>query len=61
MPRHLTEVVDIRGGGQLLAQRAAGDRSLPVENMTSRLAIYECWARQVLEIRNPAPAYLRER
>lgn len=59
-PRHLTEVVDVRGVNRLLAQRAAGDRSLPVENMLFRLAIYECWARQVLEIENQAPAYYKK-
>jgi asparagine synthase (glutamine-hydrolysing) len=56
-PRHLSQVLDIRGVKQLLTQRSFGDRSLPVENMLCRLAIYECWARHVLEMGNPHPSY----
>jgi len=52
-PRHLAEVVNIEGVRQLLARRAAGDRSLRLENMLFRLAIYESWARQFLEGRHP--------
>jgi asparagine synthase (glutamine-hydrolysing) len=47
-PRHLHEVVDLGGVRQLLARRAAGHRSLPVENILFRLAIYETWAHQFL-------------
>ena len=50
-PRHLSEVVDLQGVRQLLAQHTKGDRTLPVENILVRLAIYESWARQVLEER----------
>jgi asparagine synthase (glutamine-hydrolysing) len=48
-PRHLGEVVELQGVRQLLARREAGDRSLPVENILLRLALYESWARQALE------------
>ncbi len=47
-PRHLAEVVDVRGVSRLLDQRARGDRSLARENLLFRLAIYESWARQFL-------------
>jgi asparagine synthase (glutamine-hydrolysing) len=56
-PRHLPEVVDVRRVHLLLARRTAGDRSLPIENMLFRLAIYECWARQSLEAGNRALNY----
>lgn len=48
-PSHLGNVVDLAGVRRLLAQRTAGDRSLPLENMLFRLAIYESWGRQFLE------------
>ncbi len=48
-PRHLAEVVDLEGVRRLLARRIAGDRSMPLENILCRLAIYESWARQFLE------------
>jgi asparagine synthase (glutamine-hydrolysing) len=48
-PHHLGNVVDLAGVSRLLAQRAAGDRSLALENMLFRLAIYESWGRQFLE------------
>jgi asparagine synthase (glutamine-hydrolysing) len=48
-PRHLTDVVDPRGVQQLLSQYTAGDRSLAVQNMLFRLAVYESWACQFLE------------
>ena len=47
-PRNLADVVDLRGVRELLDKRLAGDRSLPVEKMLLRLAIYESWARQFL-------------
>ena len=47
-PRHLAEVVDLRGMQQLLARRHAGDRSLGLESILLRLAIYETWARLFL-------------
>src|SRR5207244_1321957 len=39
-PRHLAEIVDIEGLRQLVAQHIAGDRSLALQNMLFRLAIY---------------------
>jgi asparagine synthase (glutamine-hydrolysing) len=51
-PRHLSQVADIEAVNRLLAKRAAGDRSIPVENILCRLAIYESWARQFLEKRD---------
>jgi asparagine synthase (glutamine-hydrolysing) len=48
-PRHLGDVVEVQGVRQLLARREAGDRSLPVENVLLRLALYESWARLALE------------
>lgn len=45
-PRHLDGIVNPHGVGQLLARRTAGDRSLALENLLFRLAIYESWARQ---------------
>lgn len=47
-PRNLGDVVDPRGVRELLDKRLAGNRSLPVEKMLLRLAIYESWARQFL-------------
>jgi asparagine synthase (glutamine-hydrolysing) len=46
--QHLAEIVDLRGMQQLLARRRAGDRSLGLESMLLRLAIYETWARLFL-------------
>ena len=47
-PLHLGEVVDVRGVKHILGRYHAGDRSLPVENILFRLAMYESWARQFL-------------
>ncbi|MEO6110255.1 MAG: asparagine synthase (glutamine-hydrolyzing) [Nitrospiraceae bacterium] len=47
-PLHLAEVVDVRGVKHILGRYHAGDRSLPVENLLFRLAMYESWARQFL-------------
>jgi asparagine synthase (glutamine-hydrolysing) len=47
-PRHLGEVVDVKGIERLLAQRTAGNHSLAVEEILWRLAIYESWARKFL-------------
>ena len=47
-PHYLADVVDIQGVKRLVAQRAAGDRSLPLEDILFSLAIYETWARQFL-------------
>ena len=53
-PNHLTEVVDLGRVRQLLARRVAGDRSLPIETILFRLAIYESWARQFVGSGIPA-------
>jgi len=53
-PCHLAEVVDLKGVRQLVARRDAGDRSLSLENMLFRLAIYESWARQFLKAKSPS-------
>jgi len=50
-PLHLGEVVDVRGVKHILGRYHAGDRSLPVENLLFRLAMYESWARQFLRTR----------
>ena len=47
-PRHLAEVVDVRGVKSILERYHSGDRSLPVENLLFRLAMYESWAHQFL-------------
>ena len=47
-PLYLGEVVDVRGVKHILERYQAGDRSLPVENLLFRLAMYESWARQFL-------------
>ncbi len=47
--RHLNEVVSDKAVRQLLARRTAGDRSLCLENLLFRLAVYEAWARKFLE------------
>lgn len=47
-PHYLGEVVDLSGVTRLLVRRTAGDRSLSLENILVRLALYECWARQFL-------------
>ena len=47
--RHLADVVDVGGVRELLARYTTGDRSLAVQNMLFRLAIYESWARQFLK------------
>lgn len=48
-PRHLPEVVDLGGMQHLLSQRSAGNRSLSLERILLRLAIYESWAHLFLE------------
>lgn len=55
-PHHLAEVVDVRGIDHILRRYHAGDRSLPVQNILFRLAIYESWARQFL---GSTPAEIR--
>lgn len=47
-PRYLLDIVDAGGVKKLLARYRAGDRSLAVENLLFRLAMYESWARQFL-------------
>lgn len=61
VPRHLAEVVNLEGMQRLLARRAAGDWSLPVETMLFRLAIYESWARQFLECSVPSGRERRQK
>ncbi|MEK6802003.1 MAG: asparagine synthase (glutamine-hydrolyzing) [Nitrospirota bacterium] len=45
---HLGSVVDLQGVGRILERYNAGDRSLPLENLIFRLAMYESWAGQFL-------------
>jgi len=47
-PLHIGEVVDLRGVRRILQRYYGGDRSLPLENLLFRLAMYESWARQFL-------------
>jgi asparagine synthase (glutamine-hydrolysing) len=47
-PRYLGAVIDVRGLKSILGRYYSGDRSLPVENLLFRLAIYESWAHQFL-------------
>ena len=42
--RFLEDVVNVDGVRQLLKQRIEGDRSLELQNILFRLAIYESWA-----------------
>jgi asparagine synthase (glutamine-hydrolysing) len=53
-PRHLVDVVDLDGVKRLLAQHTAVSSSLAVQNMLVRLAIYESWARQYLQVNHPS-------
>lgn len=48
-PRHLADVVDIKGVRRLLDQPNGKDPFLSRQNLLFRLAIYESWARQFLE------------
>ncbi len=48
-PKYLADVVSVDGVRHLLAQRIGGDRSLNLQNILFRLAIYESWANQFLE------------
>lgn len=43
-PQYLVEVVEGQSVRQLLEQRIRGDRSINLQNMLFRLAIYESWA-----------------
>jgi len=52
-PRFLDAVVDTPGVKSILERYYSGDRSLPVENLLFRLAMYESWARQFLGTRLP--------
>jgi asparagine synthase (glutamine-hydrolysing) len=51
--RYLGEIVEERAVRDLLAKRSAGDKSLPLENLLFRLAIYETWARLFLGYSSP--------
>ncbi|HWF60708.1 MAG TPA: asparagine synthase (glutamine-hydrolyzing) [Nitrospira sp.] len=53
-PRYLGAVIDVRGLKSILGRYYSGDRSLPVENLLFRLAMYESWARQFLGTRPPS-------
>jgi asparagine synthase (glutamine-hydrolysing) len=44
VPQYLNDVVDMRGVHHLLTQHLAGQRSLAVETLLLRLALYETWA-----------------
>jgi asparagine synthase (glutamine-hydrolysing) len=50
-PRHLMDILDPKGLKQLLAKRAAGVRSPIQDKILFRLAVYESWARQFLQLR----------
>jgi asparagine synthase (glutamine-hydrolysing) len=52
-PRYLDVVIDVRGLKTILGRYYSGDRSLPVENLLFRLAMYESWALQFLGTRPP--------
>ncbi len=45
---YLGSVVDLEGIQHIVRRYTAGDRSLPLENLIFRLAMYESWARQFL-------------
>lgn len=47
-PKHLGSIVDLQGLRSILERYEAGDRSLPLENLIFRLAMYESWACQFL-------------
>ena len=49
-PKHLTDVVDIGGVQRLLAEYTSGNKSLAIQNILFRLAVYESWARHFLRI-----------
>ena len=53
-PRHLVYVVVLDGVKLLLEQHTAASSSLGVQNMLVRLAIYESWARQYLQVDDPS-------
>ena len=48
-PRHLAEVVDLRGVRHLLTRFVKGERSPSLDATLLRLGLYEAWARQYLE------------
>ncbi len=50
-PHHLLDVVERSGIEEILRRFRAGDGSAALENMVSRLAIYETWARLFLQER----------
>jgi asparagine synthase (glutamine-hydrolysing) len=54
-PRHLLDVVDLAGVKRLLRQYSASPGSLPLQEILMRLAIYEVWARQFLQIDSRVP------
>ncbi len=47
-PQYLDDVVDVQGVQHLLTQHLAGQRSLAVETLLLRLALYETWAQLFL-------------
>jgi asparagine synthase (glutamine-hydrolysing) len=47
-PQYLGAVIEVRGLKTILERYYSGDRSLPVENLLFRLAVYESWASQFL-------------
>lgn len=50
-PRYLGSIVDLEGVQSILRRYTAGERSLPLQNLVFRLAMYESWARQFLAIK----------
>ena len=47
-PQHLGDMVEVQGTHHLLTQHLAGQRSLAVDMVLLRLALYETWARLFL-------------
>lgn len=50
-PHNLGSVVDLEGVRSIFRRYKAGDRSLPLQNLIFRLAMYESWARQFLGVK----------
>ena len=48
-PKYLADVVDLDGVRGLLTEYSSGNKSLALQNMLFRLAIYESWARHFLQ------------
>jgi asparagine synthase (glutamine-hydrolysing) len=53
-PRHLSEIVDLSGLRQLLGRGTKINQSPAVQSIALRLALYESWARQFLDVSSHA-------